>query len=232
MVTTIKSRHFRCECAVKKAIISKHRKCNRTKATKCVLGVKINSFFGIETLDNDISYIVCSNISDSLKSYKAPKKKEYIGDTSSVLPNSLTANTMMTSNSSITEVELLKKQEEIDKLQLQVANLTQQLKMLVENQASDLNPIQQPRPSQGVVISANSIAPVAQIVLNQMCLTNNNLHENEHGGRGITAIKNEMKGKICRIQGCNRNGLQVKKRGGDFNEFCKESVHHQVDMSC
>ena len=177
MVTTIKSRHFRCECAVKKAIISKHRKCNRTKATNCVLGVKINSYFGIETLDDDISYIVCSNISDSLKSYKAPKKKEYIGDTSSVLPNSLTANTMMTSNSSITEVELLKKQEEIDKLQLQVANLTQQLKMLVENQASDLNPIQQPRPSQGVEISANSIAPVAQIVLNQMRLTNNNLHE-------------------------------------------------------
>ena len=84
---------------------------------------------------------------------------------------------MMTSNSSITEVELLKKQEEIDKLQLQVANLTQQLKMLVENQASDLNPIQQPRPSQGVEISANSIAPVAQIVLHQMRLTNNNLHE-------------------------------------------------------
>ena len=49
--------------------------------------------------------------------------------------------------------------------------------MLLENQASDLNPIQQPRPSQGVEISENSIAAVAQIVLNQMRLTNNNLHE-------------------------------------------------------
>ena len=70
MVTTIKSRHFRCECAVKKAIISKQQKCNRTKATNCVLGVKINSYFGIETLDDDISYIVCANISDSLKAYQ------------------------------------------------------------------------------------------------------------------------------------------------------------------
>ena len=59
-----------------------------------------------------------------------------------------------------------------------------------------------------------------------------NICENEHGERAITAIQNETKGKICRIQGCNRNGLQGKKRGGDFNEFCKESVHHQVDMSC
>ena len=71
----------------------------------------------------------------------------------------------------------------------------------------------------------NNNAPDDIIRLKNMC-------ENEHGGCAITANKNETKGKICRIQGCNRNGLQIKNRGGDFNEFCKESVNHQVDMSC
>ena len=59
-----------------------------------------------------------------------------------------------------------------------------------------------------------------------------NICESEYVGKVITAIKDETKGKCFRIQGCNPNGLQVKKRGGDFNEFYKESIYHQVDMSC
>lgn len=73
----------------------------------------------------------------------------------------------MTPNLSITDVELVKKQEEIDKLQLQVATLTQQVKMLVNNKARSA-PIRTTSPSQGVEISATSIAKVAQLVLQQM----------------------------------------------------------------
>ena len=50
-----------------------------------------------------------------------------------------------------------------------------------------------------------------------------NICENEHGGRAITAIKNETKGKICRIQGCNQNGLQGKKRGGVLTNSAKKA---------
>ena len=81
----------------------------------------------------------------------------------------------MTPNSSITDVELIKKQEEIDNLRSQVATLTQQVKMLVDNQNRD--PIQQSFPSQGVEISADSVAKVAQIVLQQMRQTNHTLNE-------------------------------------------------------
>ena len=62
----------------------KHLKYNKTKATKYVLGIKINSYFGNETLDDDISYIVCANLSDSLKAYQVSKKKENIADTSNI----------------------------------------------------------------------------------------------------------------------------------------------------
>ena len=82
----------------------------------------------------------------------------------------------MTPNSSITDVELIKKQEEIDHLQSQVATLTQQVKMLVDNQ-NRVDPIRQSSPSQGVEISADSIAKVAQMVLQQMRQTNNTLNE-------------------------------------------------------
>ena len=92
------------------------------------------------------------------------------------IPNSLTTHTIMTPNSSITDVELIKKQEEIDHLQSQVATLTQQVKMLVDNQ-NRVDPICQSSPSQGVEISADSIAKVAQMVLQQMRQTNDTLNE-------------------------------------------------------
>ena len=59
-----------------------------------------------------------------------------------------------------------------------------------------------------------------------------NICDNEYVGSVITAIKDETNRKIFRIQGCNLNGLQVKKRGGDFNEFFNDSEKYNVDMSC
>lgn len=60
----------------------------------------------------------------------------------------------------------------------------------------------------------------------------NNIRENDYVGGGIDGNKKETKHQKFRVQCVNTNGLQVKKRGGGFQEFCQEMVKHQIDLSC
>ena len=46
-------------------------------------------------------------------------------------------------------------------------------------------------------------------------------------------IEGDKDDQIFRVQSVNTNGLKVKKkRGGEFQEFCKEMLNHQVDLTC
>ena len=60
----------------------------------------------------------------------------------------------------------------------------------------------------------------------------NNICDNDYVGRKISGEKEENERKIFRVQGCNPNGFNLSKQGGDFQEYCNEMFNYQVDLSC
>ena len=60
----------------------------------------------------------------------------------------------------------------------------------------------------------------------------NNICDNDYMGRKISGEKDEKEQKIFRVQGCNPNGFNLSKQGGDFQEYCNEMFNYQVDLSC
>ena len=59
-----------------------------------------------------------------------------------------------------------------------------------------------------------------------------NLCSNEYVGTRIESEKQENEIKIFRIQGCNTNGFNLGKTGGDFEEYCLEMKNYQIDLTC
>lgn len=74
MPRTRKSSACMCDANVRKAISHKHQRCNTTKPSKFLFpGTKINNFFGVDGLDGETEYKVCTNVADRLRNYKMPR---------------------------------------------------------------------------------------------------------------------------------------------------------------
>ena len=81
-MTNRKHRLRMCVDAVRNVLIRSHRKCNIRKRSHFEFsGRKINCFFGVDGLDEDHSYKVCSNVADMLKQYRQPRRKSAVQGT-------------------------------------------------------------------------------------------------------------------------------------------------------
>ena len=73
---------------------------------------------------------------------------------------------------------------------------------------------------------------IENIIEDETIGTLRNLCGNEYVGTRIEAEKREDGEKRFRIQGCNPNGFNLGKTGGDFEEYCLEMKNYQIDLTC
>ena len=68
--------HTCCDPKFKQLIYGIHKRYNKYKTNRYVSGRKLNAYFKINCLDDNIKYRVCSNINDQLKNYNVPWKRK------------------------------------------------------------------------------------------------------------------------------------------------------------